>query len=73
MNQLNNHQQQSIKHNKIVIENTKKKKKYYPEIEASSLAQSRHMSGLSGNTVFMASLACLSLSISPIFLNSFMY
>jgi hypothetical protein len=70
MNQLNNHQQQSIKHNKIVIEN---KKKYYPEIEASSLAQSRHMSGLSGNTVFMASLACLSLSISPIFLNSFMY
>jgi hypothetical protein len=72
MNQLNNHQQQSLKHNKIVIENTKKKKNY-PEIEASSLAQSRHMSELSGNTVFMASLACLSLSISPIFLNSFMY
>lgn len=48
-------------------------KKYPEHMVVSSLAHSRHISGLGGNSALIASLACLSVSISPCFLKSLIY
>lgn len=57
-----------------ILSTTKKKGKQYPELRLiSSLVHSCHISELKGKIALMASLACLSFSISPCFLTAFMY